>query len=89
MKLLMCLNCNDIFNLNLEEKKCRCGLTIGKYTDQLHAVYSGEYAIPLGLTNSSLIKAIQNQPTNGLGELFTAFVIPKECPTFVKGKMDT
>mgnify|MGYP001165763076 CR=1 FL=1 len=88
MKLLLCLQCNDIFNLALEEKACRCGSTRGKYMDELHATYTGEHAIPLGFTNTSLIQAIQNQPTNGLGEPFTAFVIPKECATFVKEDKD-
>lgn len=88
MKLLMCLHCHDIFNLNLDEKTCRCGKTKGKYIDELHAEYSGEHAIPLGFTNTSLIKAIQNQPEDGLGETFTAFVIPKKCATFVKNKLD-
>jgi len=39
-------------------------------------------AITIGFANSSLIKAINNQPLNGMGENFTAFVIPKICPTF-------
>lgn len=80
----MCLNCHDLFNLDFNEKVCRCGSVKGRYTDQLNAVYSGEHAVPLGFTNTSLIKAIQNQPKDGVGEQFTAFVIPQECPTFVK-----
>lgn len=84
MKLLLCLHCHDIFNLALEEKACRCESTKGKYIDQLHAIYSGEHAVPLGFANSSLIKAIQNQPKEGLGEPFSAFIIPKECKTYVK-----
>ncbi|PZX07403.1 hypothetical protein C7437_101516 [Psychrobacillus insolitus] len=84
MKLVLCLHCQDLFNLALEEKSCRCGLTKGKYINQLHAIYSGEHAMPLGFANSSLIKAIQNQPKEGLGETFTAFIIPRECATFVK-----
>ena len=84
MKLLLCLYCQDLFNLALEEKACRCRLTKGKYIDRLHATYSGEHAMPLGFANSSLIKAIQNQPKEGLGETFTAFIIPRECATFEK-----
>lgn len=83
MKLLMCTNCMDVFNLKMEEKKCSCGKTRGKYLDEIQAVFSGP-AIPMGFTNSSLIKAVNNQPLEGQGELFTAFVIPKSCNTFVK-----
>lgn len=56
----------------------RCGLTKGEYIDQLNAIYPGEHAVPLGFTYNSLIKAIQNQPKDGLGKQFTAFVIPQE-----------
>ncbi|KOY81877.1 hypothetical protein I6G82_22915 [Lysinibacillus macroides] len=83
MKILMCTNCMDVFNLKLEEKTCTCGKTCGKYLDELHAVFKGP-AIPMGFTNSSLIKAVNNQPLEGQGEEFTAFVIPKKCDTFVK-----
>ncbi|MFB5283581.1 hypothetical protein [Peribacillus sp. Hz7] len=89
MKLLMCLHCHDPFNLDLEEKTCKCGSTKEKYVNQLHAIYSGEQAVLLGFTNSSLIKAIQNQPKDGFGELLTAFVIPEECSTFVNVDTDT
>lgn len=82
----MCLNCHEIFNLDFKEKACQCGSTKGRYIDELNATYSGEFAIPLGLTNTSLIKAIQSQPKDGLGEPFNAFVIPKRCATFVKEK---
>ena len=34
MKLLLCLDCDDIFNLGYELKTCSCGTTKGKYTDE-------------------------------------------------------
>jgi hypothetical protein len=37
----------------------------------------------LGFANNSLENAIKNQPQSGIGELFTAFVIPKQCSTFI------
>lgn len=73
----------DAFNLKMDEKRCSCGKTRGKYLDEIQAVFSGP-AIPLGFANSSLIKAVKNQPLEGQGEAFTAFVIPKKCDTFVK-----
>jgi hypothetical protein len=83
MKLLLCLECDDVFNLDYEEKNCKCGKTRGKYVDQINAVYSG-HAVPLGFNNISLAAAVRNQPEQGEGEEFTAFIIPKVCPTFKK-----
>jgi hypothetical protein len=79
MKLLLCKTCGDVFNLQRHFKSCGCGLASGKYTDNLYAEYSG--GIPIGFNNSSLVKALLNQPENGMGERFEAFIIPKECPT--------
>lgn len=84
MKLLLCLECNDIFNLDLKMKKCSCGKTKGQYIDNLSAIYEGDSAIPIGISNPSLKEAILNQPDDGMGKEFTAFTIPKVCPTFIK-----
>lgn len=84
MKLLLCKNCTSIFNLEYKEKTCSCGSTKGKYNDNLNAVYEGKHAIPLGIDNHSFIYALNNQPQEGRGERFTAFVIPIECSTFQK-----
>ena len=81
MKLLLCLECHDIFKLDCKERACKCGKTQGMYQeDGLNANYRGP-CIPLGFANSSLVSAIRNQPEAGLGERFEAFVIPKKCPT--------
>ena len=83
MKLLLCKECQDIVRLIQNEKRvCKCGKVGGKYTDDLNAVYFGEMAIPIGFANSTLVKAVQKQPDNGIGENFTAFVIPKVCSTY-------
>jgi len=84
MKLLLCLKCNDIFNLDYHEKSCTCGDTKGKYNDKVNAEYSGKHAVPLGFDNLSIAHAINRQPKSGWGSRFTAFVIPKKCPTFTK-----
>jgi len=34
-------------------------------------------AVPIGFANSTLVKAVHNQPKDGMGENFTSFVIPK------------
>jgi len=84
MKLILCLECKDIFRLFEKTWRfCKCGKCGGIYTDDLNAEYWGKTAIPIGFDNSSLTMAIKRQPTNGLGYRFDAFVIPKECPTMV------
>lgn len=40
--------------------------------------------MPLGIANSSFIDALKNQPEEGMGKRFEAFVIPKQCPTLRK-----
>ena len=80
MKLIVCFNCNDVISLRNQERTCCCGESGGHYTDSLNAVVWGK-AIPLGFNNRSFIDALKNRPDSGLGSMFEAFVIPKECPT--------
>lgn len=85
MKLILCKNCEDIVRLRKEERFCKCGKCSGKYTDNLNAWYKGgDDVIPLGFANSSFISALRNQPKEGWGKNFTAFVIPENCDTFKK-----
>ena len=87
MKLILCKKCQDVVRLVEEQTRhCKCGECGGYYFDEINAVYWGEYASPLGFDNSSLVYAINNQPQEGMGERFDAFVIPKQCPTFKKVK---
>lgn len=78
MKLLLCLECNDIFNLDLKIKKCSCGKTKGPYIDNHNAIYEGDSAMPIGISNPSLREAIINPPEEGMGKEFIAFSIPKK-----------
>jgi len=85
MKLLLCKNCQDVIRLIQGEiRTCKCGAVSGKYLDDLNAIYSGDEAVPLGFANSTLVEAFRNQPEDGMGKTFTAFVIPKNCYTFEK-----
>ncbi len=86
MKLIFCPVCHDIVKLLLEmDRSCQCACSWGHYKgDGLNATYGG-MAIPLGIANSTFVKAVQNRPESGEGERFEAFVIPVECPTFKKG----
>jgi hypothetical protein len=70
--------------MGFENKTCECGASWGSYKgDGLNATYGGE-AVPLGFANSSLAKALRNQPLVGKGRPFQAFVIPQVCDTCVK-----
>jgi len=88
MKLLYCKKCGNIFNLILyEEKSCECGSTKGKYVDMLNAEYSGEFAVPLAVWNSTFIRTITFQPEEDIpessgGRPMTWYVVPKKCKTF-------
>jgi hypothetical protein len=86
MKLLFCKNCHDIFNLANKLKTCSCGNTKGKYIDNINAIYFGKQSIPLGFDNFSFTEALKSQPLRGDGYGFIAFVIPKECKTYIKEK---
>lgn len=82
MKLLYCRLCYDVIKLDYITRWCKCRKVGGRYNaDGYHAKYWGEFAVPLGFANSSLVQAILDQPEEGMGERFEAFVIPKECPT--------
>lgn len=84
MKLLYCKSCKSVFNLWYHEKKCECGETSGKYLDELNAIYSGEFSVPIGFDNTIFHTAMFLQPESGMVKRFDAFVIAKECPTFIK-----
>lgn len=89
MKLIFCSECWDVFKLARHVRSCECGKCNGQYEeDGLNAWYTGESAIPLGFANNSLATACMEQPLEGWGKTFNAFVIPKICPTMEKKTFD-
>jgi hypothetical protein len=87
MKLLFCSSCNDVIKLDYKPRTCKCLKVGGRYlADGLNATYWGDTAVPLGFADASLGRAILNQPKEGKGREFSAFVIPKVCPTMRKEK---
>lgn len=80
MKLIYCPDCNDVRALSKEPVSCRCGHACGVYINVIDAEISGT-AISLGFGNSSFSHALINQPEDGAGKEFLAFVIPKSCKT--------
>jgi len=83
MKLLYCPNCEDIIKLRTKVRFCDCGAISGRYLDNKMAVYTGD-AVPLGIDNNMFLGAvIVWQATDGTCN-FDAFIISKDCSTFVK-----
>lgn len=96
MKLLFCIKCGDIFNLDYELKKCKYGETSGRYIDNLNAEISGNYAQPIGFANNSFNMAMAMQrleddvqagkPVCCDGVRFDAFFIPSSATSIKKVK---
>ena len=84
MKLIYCPECATLINIDRNKTYCRCQASWGMYDpDGYQAMYGGK-AIPVGVLSKSFINAVKEQPENGSGVLFTAFVIPKICNSFIK-----
>ncbi len=77
MKLIYCPGCNDLFRLYREDRKCKCGLSGGHYeANGRDAILWGQ-AIPFGLDNFELGRALQRRPEAGMGRAVSFFIIPK------------
>lgn len=63
MKLIMCENCRDIFNLSFNMKKCSCGKVFGRYVNNRDAEIS-EDSLSIAIGNGSLRMAIQSLREN-------------------------
>ena len=83
MKLIFCTSCHDIVKLHSEPRTCLCGKSGGRYVDELNAEIKG-HAVPLGISNVTLVAALVCRPPSGMGERFDAFVIPHQCDTVKK-----
>jgi hypothetical protein len=82
MKLILCKQCNDIVRLFSEIRTCRCKKSAGVYLNDLDAVYSGEFCIPLGIDNTSMTKAIHRRDSVLYDNLIHAFVVHDYSETF-------
>ena len=59
MKLLNCLDCNDVIAMTKTERKCFCGKSSGKYDEHgLRANVTGNARI-LGMRNDEYIDSIK------------------------------
>ena len=81
MKLILCPICQDVVKCGRRRKrKCACGASWGKYTDEIFAEIGGK-AIPICLHNMELCDAIEARPDKGRGPHFTAWIPPRVCQT--------
>lgn len=64
MKLLMCVQCGDVFNVNMNYKSCSCGDVGGKYLNNINAVFHGVHSVPIGFSNHSIRTAIKINKLN-------------------------
>ena len=88
MKLLLCLDCTDIFVLRDINRTCICGKSSGKYIDDLNAEIKGNCKA-IGFANDSFstayrIQKMDDEANNGTdsccsGVEFTAFFIPENA----------
>ena len=84
MKLLYCVQCQDVIRLVSAEQHCKCGACGGHYINALDAVFWGT-AMPLGFDNHSFGDALEAQLKGpGPGTVFEAFVLPEDCDTMKK-----
>lgn len=75
MKLLHCLECNDIVRLTREPRTCGCGAAEGYYLpDGLHVEYSGLARI-LGMLNGEWRMSLLFPPERPFEQDFKWFVI--------------
>lgn len=84
MKLLFCKVCQDLIKLDYEIRTCKCGNGGGKYINSTDAEYFGSHAVPMGIANGSLRKALTGDNTGTRGERVEAFIITDNCKTYVK-----
>lgn len=94
MKLLLCVECNDVRALDLgKDVQCRCGKSRGHYLDDgVSAEFSGDDAYLIGFNNRSFVNAIRSHIKDGdhydeLGRPFSAFIIPESAPTVLRKRV--
>ncbi len=76
MKLLFCTDCGDVRKINIGETFCLCKKTAARYLDNLYVEWNGNGRL-IGFKNSEFRSVVENNNN----ENFTAFILPKECPT--------
>lgn len=100
MKLLLCIDCADIFKLSAKrEKSCDCGKSKGKYINDRDVEISGN-CMPIGFGNRQFSNAVRTQRMldeemsrkdkdrkinmDGMGIRFEAFIIPSYAKSIIR-----
>lgn len=86
MKLILCKQCQDIVRpYPRETRYCNCGDVKVECLNELDIIVTAteEWAVPIGFNNHSFLNAVREQPDSGMGRDFTAFVIPRKCPSII------
>ncbi len=78
MKLFLCPLCEDIVRMvEGEMRHCKCGKSGGMYRDKVMAEIEG-HAIPIGISNPSLVEAVKLQQGYAHPIRIIAFTIPPQ-----------
>jgi len=82
LKLVLCSKCQDIFKLERETRKCKCGRCYGKYEeDGLHAIVSKD-CICIGIDNNSIVEGLRkyySKKDENLGPEITTWIFTKKA----------
>jgi len=76
MKLFCCLNCIDVVKLIRDVRSCRCGKSSGLLSEDKQSVQVNGPLKVIGFNDKTFFDAINNQPVEGKGKEFVAYVLP-------------
>lgn len=94
MKLAYCPVCRDVFKLTNDVRGCSCGKCSGRIQDKKEGPITKRIAHiqgpvkVIGIDDSVLRAALEDQPIFGEGLEFKAFLLPKSCGSIYKIKTD-
>ena len=89
MKLVYCPECQDLVRLFREDRRCKCGQSGGHYEPNGRDAVLWGQAIPFGLDNFELGRALQRRPDSGLGRPVSFFIIPVHSPRISYREQDS
>jgi len=90
MKLIHCTECQDIYNVTQDIKRCSCGKTVAFHVNYENIFYGGESAVCLGIDNNALVLAEHIRVLDGFAPRFDSYVTALWCESTIKiRKMET
>lgn len=81
MRLIYCVNCDDIFN-PINHDRCMCGNTTAVMVDGV-TVFNGLYAVPVELGDASMVSSLEYYRKFGVMTRFSGW-FPTESNYFRK-----